>query len=289
MSRYLTSRRLFLLLGSVIVLMVIAGLTLAQSGRRASFPERVVMDVENTVAGWIYRPVSKITGFFAGLGDMRSMYQENAQLKHEMQKYQALRAELSDAEAENQRLATMLNFYNRTKNTLHEIPAAVVGREPSEWNSQLTINVGTADGVQPNMAVVAPDGSLVGRVDTVATHSAKVILITDTQVGDGVAALVEAAKAQPFAVVTGSGASAGELALDFLGQIVQMPASQLIGDEVITSGLSNVFPRGLVIGTITKVQYGAHNTVKSAIVEPAAQMDYLQDVFVVRQSGSATP
>jgi len=286
-SRYLTSRRLFLILGSLIVLMIIAGLTLSQTGRRATFPERVLMDIQSAVSGIVYRPVSKLTGFFAGLSNLRQMYEENAALKQEMENYQALRAQLADAQAENQRLETMLHFYRRTVNQLHEIPAVVVGREPSEWNSALTIDVGSANGVQPNMAVVAPDGSLVGRVDTVSAHSARVVLITDTELGDGVSALVEASHMQPFGVVTGSTTSPGELNLDFLGQIIQLPSSQLVGDEVVTSGLGDVFPRGLVIGTITKVVYGAHNTAKSAIVQPAAQMDFLQDVFVVREQGSS--
>ncbi|WP_206831040.1 rod shape-determining protein MreC [Alicyclobacillus fructus] len=288
MSRYLTSRRLFLFLGSLIVLMIIAGLTLSQTGRRATFPERILMDVQSVVSGIVYKPVSKLTGFFAGLSNLRQMYEENAALKQEMENYQALRAQLADAQAANQRLETMLHFYNRTVNQLHEIPAMVVGREPSEWNSALTINVGSADGVQPNMAVVAPDGSLVGRVDTVSGHSARVVLITDTELGDGVSALVEASHMQPFGVVTGSTTNPGQLNLDFLGQIIQLPSSQLVGDEVVTSGLGDVFPRGLVIGTITKVVYGAHNTAKSAIVQPAAQMDFLQDVFVVREQGSSS-
>lgn len=81
MSRYLTSRRLFLFLGSLIVLMIIAGLTLSQTGRRATFPERVLMDIQSAVSGIVYRPVSKLTGFFAGLSNLRQMYEENAALK----------------------------------------------------------------------------------------------------------------------------------------------------------------------------------------------------------------
>lgn len=286
MSRYLTSRMLFILLGSIILLMVVAGLTLSQTGRKASLPEQVVMDVQNTVSGWIYRPISKLTGFFGGLSNLREMYQQNAELKHEMQNYQVVVSQLKDTEAENTRLRTMLTFHNDSKNSLHEIPAEVVGRQPSLWNSELTIDVGTSDGVKPNMAVVAPDGSLVGRVQNVAAHSAKVVLITDTQIGDGVAALVEASSVQPFGVVSGSTRSAGVLSFSFLGQLVQLPASKLVGDEVVTSGLSDVFPRGLVIGTITKVQFGPHNTAKAAVVQPSAKLNYLQDVFVVAQATS---
>ncbi|GMA60579.1 rod shape-determining protein MreC [Alicyclobacillus fastidiosus] len=281
MSRYLTSRRLFLLLGSIIVLVVIAGLTMSRGGRTASWPEQIVMNVENTVSGWVYRPVSKLTAFFGGLHDLRQMYVENAELKHDMQNYQDLNAKLQDAEAEDNRLRQMLNFSQGAGKSLIRVPAHVVGREPSEWNSELTIDVGSSQGVQPDMAVVAPDGSLVGRVEKVASGSAKVDLITDTQVGDGVAAFADTSTVQPFGVVTGSTRNEGALDMTFWGTLVQLPANKLIGTEVVTSGLSDVFPRGIVIGQITKVQYGPHNTVQTAIVQPAANLDYLQDVFVV--------
>ncbi|EPZ48995.1 rod shape-determining protein MreC [Alicyclobacillus acidoterrestris] len=287
MSRYLTSRRLFLLLGSIIVLVVIAGLTISRTGRTASWPEQVVMNVENTVSGWVYRPVSKLTAFFGGLHDLRQMYVENAELKHDMQDYQSLKAQLNDAEAEDNRLRQMVHFAQGAGKSLPRVPAHVVGREPSEWNSQLTIDAGSAQGVRPDMAVVAPDGSLVGRVEKVASHSAKVDLITDTQVGDGVSAFADTSSVQPFGVVTGSTRNQGALDMTFWGSLVQLPAKQLVGQEVVTSGLSDVFPRGIVIGKITKVQYGPHNTVQTAVVQPAADLDYLQDVFVVRTTNQA--
>lgn len=291
MSRYLTSRRLFLLLGSIILLMIVAGLTISQGGRNASWPEQVVMNVQNGLSGLIYRPVSKLTGFFGGLQNLREMYQENAQLKHEMQNYQYLKAQLLDAQNQETRLQQMVHFYHGNQGQLHPIAAHVVGREPSLWNSELTIDAGSSNGVRPNMAVVDPNGSLVGRVEKVASHSAKVILITDTQVGDGVAALVETKTTQPFGVVTGSTRNEGSLDMSFWGSLVQLPANQLVGDPVVTSGLSDIFPRGLVIGTITKVQYGAHNTALTAVVQPSANLSYLQDVFVVHNAttGSASP
>ncbi|MFD1674992.1 rod shape-determining protein MreC [Alicyclobacillus fodiniaquatilis] len=288
MSRYLTSRRLFVLLASIILLMVIAGLTISRGGRVASWPEQIVMNVQTTVSSWVYRPVSKLTGFFGGLSDLRSMYQENAELKHEMQNYQSIESQLNDEKSQVATLQKMVKFVNH-HTSWDYVAAHVVGREPSLWNSELTIDVGSKEGVKPNLAVVAPDGSLVGRVANVASQSSKVILVTDTQLGDGVSALTQASSQQPFGIVTGSTRNQGELDLTFWGKLVQLPAKQLVGDDVITSGLTSTFPRGIIIGKITKVQYGPHSTAQSAVVQPSANLDYLQDVFVVlkvKQAGS---
>ncbi|WDM01033.1 rod shape-determining protein MreC [Alicyclobacillus cycloheptanicus] len=290
MSRLVTSRRLFILLASVIVLIVIAGLTLRAGGGTAVWPESVVMDVENTVGGWIYRPVSKLTGFLAGLHDLHQMYVENAELKSELQNYAQLQIELKDAQAEDARLGQMLGFKQGAGKAFTTVPAAVVGRDPSAWNSEITINVGTADGVQSGMAVVSTDGSLVGRVSVAAQFSSKVLLITDTQVGDSVSARVQVPGAnQPFGIVSGSSQVPGDLEMNFLSPLLQVKP----GDTVVTSGLStSMFPGGLRIGTVVRLQQGVQGLTQSAVVKPAADLAYLQNVFVVKGKavqGGETP
>ncbi|RIV29269.1 rod shape-determining protein MreC [Alicyclobacillaceae bacterium I2511] len=284
MSRLITNRRLFVLLASVILLMVIAGLTMRTREREASWPVRVLMDVQNTMTGWIYRPVAQISAFVAGLNNLHELYVENGQLQAEMQNYHSLQAKLQDETAANQTLRMMLHFKQSSANQWQLLPASVVGRDPATWSSLITIDIGTAQGVRSNMAVVAPDGSLVGRIETVATNSSKVLLITDTLLGDGVAAMVQhSPTSQPFGIVQGassSGAGVGtnELEMSFLSPIAQITP----GDTVVTSKLSQVFPQGIVIGTVVNVTQGQQGLTQSAVVRPAANLEYLQDVFVVQ-------
>ncbi|KPV43229.1 rod shape-determining protein MreC [Alicyclobacillus ferrooxydans] len=284
MSRLITNRRLFTLLLSVILLIIIAGITLRAKARTASWPERVIMDVQSTISGWVYRPVSQLTGVLGDIQNLHEMYVENARLKTEMQNYSELRAKLADVQAENSRLNTMLQFKQSANSSWNLVPAHIVGREPAEWGSQLTIDVGLADGIQPNMAVIAGDGSLVGRVAEASSHSAKVVLITDTQVGDGVSALVQNGSSQPpFGVVVGSSTARNQLDLTFLSPIAQISP----GQTVVTSGLSNIFPKGIIIGKVVNVTQGVQGLTRSATVAPAANFDYLEDVFVVKVKGQS--
>lgn len=285
MSRFITNRRLFILLFSVILLIVIAGISLRSKARTAPWPERLVMDVQNTVGGWLYRPVSQVTGFLADIHNLHEMYVENAKLQSQMLNYSAVTAKLRSAQAENQRLDTMLKFKQHANAGWDLVPAHVVGRQPAEWGSQLTIDVGTSNGVTANMAVIAADGSLVGRISEAANFSSKVDLITDTQVGDGVSSLVQNGSANPpFGIVVGSSTVSNQLEMSFLSPIAQIKA----GDTVVTSQLSSVFPKGIVIGTIEKVTQGVQGLTRSAIVKPAANFDYLQDLFVVKVKSSAS-
>ncbi|MCL6516156.1 rod shape-determining protein MreC [Alicyclobacillus sp.] len=283
MSRLLTNRRLFILLAALIVVTVFAGLTVR--GRVATWPERALMDVENAVAGVFYRPAAQLTAFLQGIHDLRDMYRENAALKAQLQNYSALRAKLTDLEAENARLKQMLGYKQGAGARFRLIPAQVIGRDPGQWNSGMTIDAGRAAGVASDMAVVSADGSLVGRIAQVADNSAKVVLITDTRVGDGVSARVQAQGAeQPFGIVVGSASGAGRLDMTFLSPVAQVRA----GDTVVTSGLSDIFPAGIVIGTVEQVHQGAQGLTQSALVQPAADLDYLQEVFVIARTGGAS-
>lgn len=277
-SRLITNRRLFILLVSIILLMVIAGVTLREKARTAAWPERILMDVENTVGGWVYRPVSRLTAFLQDVHNLHEMYVENAQLQSEMQNYSQLRAQLQEVSADNQRLQSMLGYKQHADSNWTLIPTHVAGREPAEWGSQLTIDVGTADGAEPNMAVIGPDGSLVGRIAEAAAHSSKVVLITDTQVGDGVSATVLNGSANPpFGIVEGSSSAGNSLELNFLSPIADLSA----GETVVTSEVSS-YPRGIVIGTVVKVQKGQQGLTRTALVKPAANFDYLRNLFVVK-------
>ena len=277
-SRLFTNRRLFILLASFIALTAVAGLTLRGTSRGTSWPERVIMDVQNTVGGWIYRPVSAVTGFLQGIKGLHSMYVQNAQLQGELQNYASLKAQLQEANSNNAQLTQMLGFKHAANKSMVLLPAHVVGRDPSQWNSDLSIDVGLAQGVTNNMAVLAADGSLVGRVVAAGTYTSKVILITDTQVGDGVSAKVATGSVQePFGIVVGSTTVTGELSMEFLSPVAQL--SQ--GQSVVTSGLSSVFPAEVLIGTIDSVKTGQQGLTKSAIIKPAADLDYLENVFVV--------
>lgn len=238
------------------------------------------MDVQNTVGGWIYRPVSAVTGFLQGISNLHTMYVQNAQLKSELQNYAALKAQLLNSESQVAQLNKMLNYKQTAPKNLTYIPGHVVGRDPSQWNSDITIDIGLAEGVHNNMAVISADGSLVGRVVAAAEYSAKVVLITDTQAGDGVSAKIATGTTQePFGIVIGSSTTTGLLGMEFLSPVAQLNA----GQQVVTSGLSDIFPPGILIGNIVSVRTGQQGLTKSAVIQPAADLNYLQNVFVVSQ------
>lgn len=271
-----------MLLASFIILIIIAGLTLRGAGVFV-WPERVILDVDSSVSSALYPPLSKFTGFLAGIRDLRSMYEENAQLKSELVEYQLLKAELHSDRATITDLRTMLHFA-QTKGTRYVwLPADVVGRDPSTWNSEITIDAGRTNHVHVGMAVIGPDGSLIGKIALAGEFSSKVSLITDAQLGDGVSAVVQTKQGRPpYGIVVGSSAVSGFLEMGFLSPLANVQP----GNLVVTSGLSAQFPPGLLIGSVTRVGPSSGGVTQYAIIQPSADMVYLQHVFVVETGGS---
>jgi len=273
-SRFFNNKSLLVLLAGIIVLAVLAGVTLNRQ-TKIVWPERVLIDAFSSVEGVVYKPAQSVANFFRELSNLRSLYDENVKLKATLNDYAKVKVELSDATNENHTLQKMLNYRDQNK-AFTMISAAVTGRDFSRWNSMITIDKGSKDGVGANMPVITADGGLVGRVYATADYNCKVLLVTDTYLKDGVSAVVVNSK-RPFGIVVGDAVHPGSLQMTYLSpnDIIKT------GETVVTSGLSDVFPEGIILGTITDVQRNNPELRLTATIKPAADLDHLESVFVV--------
>jgi rod shape-determining protein MreC len=208
----------------------------------------------------------------------RHLLAENERLKQQLAAAGTLEARLAELRQENYRLREMLNFRERSKHEL--LPAEVIAREASGWFQTMTINKGISHGVRPAMAVVTSDG-LVGSVLSSSPVSAQVLLLTDSR--RAVSALVQRSR-EPgeVGVVESAPGRPGYLIM------VNLPRNANIqpGDTVISSGLGDFFPKGLVIGYVLETGEDEFDLTRYALLQPAANFNRLEEVFVVL-SGAA--
>src|SRR5262249_30724941 len=140
--------------------------------------------------------------------------------------------------------------------------AQIIGRDPLPWFSTVTINKGEADGVQKNMAVLSPFG-VVGQTTTISAHSARVLLITDHN--SSVDGVVQRSRARGIV----EGALDGRCLMKYLkrGEDVE------VGDRVVTSGLDGIFPKGVIVGDVTRVTRGNRGLMQVAEVKPSVPFE----------------
>jgi len=173
-----------------------------------------------------------------------------------------------ETELSNIRLRYLLKF---KKNLTDQVVAAeVIGKDPSAWFQTIIIDKGKVDGLIKGLAVVVPEG-IAGQVTDVSGHYAKVLLIIDGN--SAVDALVQRTRAR--GVVQGS--HAGLCLLKY----VLWKEDVVPQDIVITSGLDGVFPKGLRVGSVSKIIKQNSGIFQEVAVKPYVDFEKLEEVLVI--------
>ncbi len=205
-------------------------------------------------AGWM-------SGFTVSREEVAELRDQNAQLRRR-------NAELEEAALENERLRKLVGFVEARD--LDAKGAHVIGMPSSSWDGVVVLDVGAEDGIRTGMPVLAEEG-LVGQVVEVAPGSSRVRLLTDQR--SGAAAYIQ--RTRGTGVVRGS--VHGALGLEF----VEREAVPKVGDVVLTSGLGGVYPRGLVIGSVSSVDLRPNDLFPRVVVESRVRFSTLEEVLVL--------
>jgi len=213
--------------------------------------------------------VASLVGGVEGLGgswrSQRTLLAENRRLKERLRELKLQQIRLDEMEAEVERLSAALDYQRSADSTLRV--ADVVYADHSSWMRTLLIYVGDHPAVV-NQPVLSDDG-LVGRVVEVVPGYAKVQLLTDRAAAVG--AMIRRTRRQG---VVRSGPDG--LQLDFLPQQVDAR----VGDEVVTSGIDGIFPRGLPVGRVASVAEG-DELFALIRLRPAVDFGVLDQVYLL--------
>lgn len=171
----------------------------------------------------------------------------------------------------SERLRNLLQFSKKIPRSM--VPAQIIGIDPSSWFRTILIDKGTKHGVNREMAVVSPEG-IVGHVLQTSPHFSKVLLITDFN--NSVDAVVQRSRAK--GLVEGNGDNRCRLKYAERTQDIEL------GDSVITSGLGGRYPKGLMIGKISKIEKKRYGLFQYAEIVLSANFGKLEEVFVITET-----
>jgi rod shape-determining protein MreC len=228
-------------------------------------------------------PLEKgIVGLQSGAGNLwhnyfylRGVRQENRDLKKKIQDLEIERVRLTEDAEQAHRLQALLGF--KEQYIAKTVGAQVIGSSGSEQSRSIYIDKGSSEGIKPDMPVITEDG-VVGKVLRSFKTTSQVLLINDQT--SGVGALLEKSRLQGVL----RGTPAGEVVLE------KVMADEEVqpGEKVITSGGDQIFPKGLPVGTVTKVSPGPELFLNIR-VKPAADMTRLEEVLVITQKEERQP
>jgi rod shape-determining protein MreC len=215
---------------------------------------------------WTMNGFDSVRGVWTGYVALRDVNAENENLRRELQ---TLQVRLQEERAQGQRSDSLRQLLDlRQRAELDTTAAEIIAAGASPEFRTMTIDKGSSDGLQPDMAVIAPAG-VVGRVILPSARAAKVQMLIDRNAAAG--ALIERTRAQ--GVIIGQGDT---LRMEY----VPGTADVQEGDLVVTSGIDGIYPKGFAIGTVESVDRGP-GTYHVIGVRPAVDFSRLEEVLVV--------
>jgi len=225
---------------------------------------------------WVLRPLQVMsqtaTGWIKGIQEsyltLEGYKVENERLRQKLIELEKERNRLMESEATNRRLQKLLEF--RSQVPVGGITASIIAASASPWFKSCLLDKGSADGIRTGMAVVTPLGAL-GRVIELAPRTAKVLLIIDPN--SGVDVVVQRTRAR--------GIVSGSLENGPIMKYVKHSEDVQVGDRLVTSGLDGVYPRGMMVATVTTVRKQTVGLFQQIGVMPAVTLERTEHVLVV--------
>jgi len=177
---------------------------------------------------------------------------------------------------ENQRLRKLLDLQKKMDEPV--IAAVVIGKDPSPWFQTILVNKGIHQGVSKGMPVVTTDG-VVGLVIDAVRNYAKVMLITDPN--SAVDAVIQNSRVRGII----KGGTSGYCVFDFVLRKYDIAVSEV----VVTSGMDGVFPKGLPVGSVSKIVKDKSGIFQEVTVKPFVDFERLEEVLIVPPPETAKP
>lgn len=219
------------------------------------------------VQGWIQTGKSYLTGY-------EELKKENEQLRAELAAMEKAVRQGEKAEAENQRLRTLLNLRDSQGETVLET-AQVLSREKTAWHDILTVTIGSDSLAEPGDWVITENNALVGQIAETGPGWATVRTVLDPETE--VSVIVSETSEVGLASSSLSELTDGTLTLTGL----QPTCKTSVGNKLETSGLNGLCQAGLLVGTVEGLLLSSGGLEKAATIAPAADLDSLEEVFLI--------
>lgn len=266
------SIRNYFMLGLIItVFLMIIVATVGRS--HFNGPQKLGLDVAGKGQYVVTRIMGGITNIWSSYVALWGVRHENKLLRTELDKSILSNQEYREAMAENVRLHKLLGLKDQLK--VPTITTQIIGRDPSLWFHTLTIDRGASDGIQKGMPVITVEG-VVGQILETSRTTSKVLLAHDQN--SAVNALIQKNRVQ--GIMKGRGSQ------DYRLQYILKNADVVAGDLIVTSGLGGSFPKGIPIGTVSKVTKNKRGMFQDIESVPTVNFSQLEYLIVILQQNS---
>jgi rod shape-determining protein MreC len=259
----------------VLAVLLAIGLTALSNLTDLTLPDTIVQNIMTPIRAGVSKLTDQAEQIYSYMFRYEALAAENAVLKEQLAQMEDDARAADSVSRENDRLRALLDLKNAHED-YELVDAYIIAWASADWSSTITINRGSSAGIERNMCAITANGQVVGMVTEVGTNYAIVKTVLDSSLE--ISATI--ATSGYNGMVQGNYTTGNEnlLRMDYL------PSNAIIrnNDQVVTSG-STVYPRDLILGYVIDAGFDDTGVAKYALLEPAADIDTLEQVFIITQ------
>ncbi|MEB7656987.1 rod shape-determining protein MreC [Mammaliicoccus vitulinus] len=277
MSNFFKNNKLMFFLISMVLLIVIVGYSVrAQS---ASLSEQYASDTSSFGGRVISYPVTFVSDFFSNIF---TSDEDVDKLKEEVKSTNQIKADKARLEKENKALKKELDMKDISQ--FNPISATVIARSPDQWMNTIIIDKGKKSGMKENMAVLTSEG-LVGRIKKANQFSSQVELISTSVKTSKLSVDIQQEEENIFGMINRYDEDKDLLVISDIDNKYNIKK----GSKVVTNGLGDQLPKGILVGKVEKVENDEYGLSKVAFIKTSTNIKDISHVFVAKRDPQTIP
>ena len=258
----------------VIAFMIAITTKSIKENRDLNFFEKAIKDSTTFVMNIANKPVEFIKDKLKENKEKNQMYKEYKKLKSKAKKADLYLARIEELENEIDDLKESLDL--ETITGYKEINATVVNRNVGSWYNNVTINKGSKSGIKEGMAVITNKG-LIGKIINVSNFTSTVKLLATDELSNKISVKIQLDDKSVYGLLTNYDKKKNIYLVEGISDNDEIN----VGSKVVTTGLSEIFPSGILVGEVKKVTKDKYELAKALEVTPAVDFDDINIVTVL--------
>ena len=267
----------------IIILIVVFALLLGitsytiDDDKELNFFEKAIKDTTTFISKIFYTPIKFVKDEIDIHNEKEDLYKKYTDLKEKVEKTDLYYAEIKELQKEVADLKSTLDL-NATLSEYTYINATVVNRNVGYWYNNIVIDKGERNGVKKGDAVITPKG-LIGRVTSVSNFSSTVKLLTSDEISNKISVKVDSNGEFLYGLLTGYDEELNVYKIEGITHSDNIKE----GDLVTTTGLTDYFPSGILIGSVSKVVKDEYDLNSIVEVTPSADFKNISIVTILNR------
>ena len=258
----------------VLLFIIIEAIALNYYAHSSFYTQAKILSRANSVVGGLQRSVFSVKHFFTLRSENEMLSARVAELEHSLAAYREREANMA---TDTLSMAQIDSAFVEQLTQYSYTPARIISNTINRNRNYITLNRGRQHGITEDMAVISPDGSMVGYIAGCSDrYSVAISILNDKFTTSG-----KIVGDDHFGSITWNGRSPHKVQMSELTKYAEFE----VGAPVVSSGLSHIFPEGVKIGVVESFSENDNQTSFDVVVRLAADMTKVSNVLVISNDG----